>query len=604
MLFGAIGMVIDFGRAYSAHSQMQSYIDQVALAAAAELDGRVSGTDNDGNPVVDAITRATDAANAVSKTSVFTDGGGNFQIAQLVFLTDAPTDANGEFDYSLVTGGTLTTTNPAHARYVLAIAQQASVRASLLDINIGGMGGGIDEIPIGTYAVATVKQVTCDSLSTLVMCNPFEGDASNSLESVFQSGEGYRMKLTAATSLGLTTTSNQIGLGVMKNPVDLSGTASGACEDTVTLPGYSGQTGAELEKLRDKCLLAVAETGLSCVNDSVLVKEALPESIVTGLDVRFDMFDQEMASLLTSDPNMADGQPRSSVFYPDIASVHGYILRSELTDFVAALNAEIDAGPGSLAIKNTRKTANNNRRDALLAAYPADASQPYSRQQHIPWAPQQHGPIESPVCFSSSCSGTGAPHGAIYASDIQPKDYAVAYYTPTVRTLSGTGTLDGTLLTGADDTFYRFYSNQERISATLQTYPASNGALWSGVAGNFVRTWPDNFMSVYPATDIDDIERRRVRVTVVNCGSKESVDVGDGQVSYRAEVVDVVDLFLTRPPKVTGCTTTYTSATDPEGIFPCANDLITSAELHVEYVGSVREELVESKSRTYAVLVH
>jgi len=52
MLFGGIGLVMDFGRAYSAHSQMQGYIDQVALAAAEQLDGKD-----------DAISRATAAAN-------------------------------------------------------------------------------------------------------------------------------------------------------------------------------------------------------------------------------------------------------------------------------------------------------------------------------------------------------------------------------------------------------------------------------------------------------------------------------------------------------------------------------------------------------------
>ena len=51
MLLGFGALVADIGRLYNLHSQMQSYVDQVALAAAAELDGEA-----------DAITRATRAA--------------------------------------------------------------------------------------------------------------------------------------------------------------------------------------------------------------------------------------------------------------------------------------------------------------------------------------------------------------------------------------------------------------------------------------------------------------------------------------------------------------------------------------------------------------
>lgn len=616
MLFGAIGMVIDFGRAYSAHSQMQSYIDQVALAAAAELDGRTAYTDGGGNAVPDAITRATAAANAVTKSSLFTQGGGNFQIAQLVFLSDAPTDASGNFDYALVTGGTLTTTNPALAKFVVAIAQQASVRASLLDISIGGLGSSIGQIPIGTFAVATSRQVTCEGLSTLVMCNPFENDPSQSLESVLQDATGYRLKLTASTALGLTTTASEIGVGLIKNPVSILGTDSGACEDTANLPGYTGQTGAALEDLRDKCLLAVVDTGLSCVNDELVVKEAPPPTVVTGLDVIFDIYDDEMASILTSDPTLATGLNRSTYFYPDIAAVHGNIRRDEITDYYAAYNAEIDASTAYTASQKTAlKTLNNNRRNLLLTRYPGD-SNPASRLNHIPIAPAEHGPIQSPPCFATSCTGTGAPHGAIYDSDIQPLDYATSYYTPTVAARSAAAGLtgyDATTVTGTAATFYQFYSLYERTEAALQTYAATNGKDWNppadspdaGLIDNFfVRTWPDNFSNAYPGVDMTAKERRRVRMAVVNCAAKESHDAGDGLQSYKVEVEDVVDVFLTRAPKVTACTTTYTSTTDPQGMLPCENGDITAAELHVEYIGSVQDNLQVSRSRTYAVLVH
>ncbi|RMH52131.1 MAG: hypothetical protein D6686_03110 [Alphaproteobacteria bacterium] len=615
MLFGAIGFVIDFGRAYSAHSQMQSYIDQVALAAAAQLDQR-DGTDRDGVKVEpSAIERATAAAYAVSKTSTFTQGGGEFQIAQLIFLTGAPTDEDGNFDYALVTGGTLTTTNPALATHVLAIAQPASVRASLLDINIGGLGSSINEIPIGAYAVATRKQVTCDGLSTLVMCNPFEGDPDRSLASVFEDGGGFRIRLTADAGLGLSTTATEIGVGVIKNPVATLGTDSGACEDVTTLPGYDGQTGAELEALRDKCLLAVVDTGLSCVNDSLLVKEIPPGDLVTGLDVLFDMYDDEMAAILTSDVALGDGRMRSELFYPDIAAVHGRLHLSEIPDYYDAKRAQIDADSSIPPfLKTARKNALSQQETKILAAYPGDPAHPASRLNHIPIEPSAHGPMESPVCFASDCLSFGL-HGGIYNGDIQPVDYATSYYTPTVRDLTAaqdgrapeslsSSDLDGELLTQGAETFYQFYSMVERIDPSLRTFAASNGVTWNGITNNFVRTWPENFAAAYPGVDMSGRERRRIRVSVVNCGAKESVDAGDGTQAYRAQVVDVVDLFITQPPKVISCTTAYDSNSDPQGIRPCANDEITKAELHVEYVGSVKDNLIGSRSRSYAVLVH
>lgn len=610
MLFGAIGFVIDFGRAYSAHSQMQSFIDQVALAAAAELDQEAGS---------DAIARATAAAYAISKPSLFTEGTGSFQIAQLIFLTAAPTDADGNFDYSLVTGGTLTTQNPALATHVLAIAQQASVRASLLDINISGLATTVSEIPIGTFAVATRRQVTCEGLSTLVMCNPFEGDATRSLQSVFEQGEGYRLRLTASTALGLAATPAEIGLGLLKDPVATMGARSGACEDPATIPGYAGQTGAELERLRDACLLAVVEPGLACVNDAVLVKPAPPGTVVTGLDVIFDMYDDGMAEILAADLPLADGRMRSEAFAPDLAAVHGRIRRADIPDYFAALNAAIDASTTMTPMqKLIARNQNDAIRDNLLLRYPGDGN-PASRLSHIPVAVPEspagggpHGPMPSPACFGTGCTAEGI-HGAIAPVGPAPADYAAAFYTPRVRALtaqalglpeSAVTAPDGGLLAGEAVTLRDFHAGVESADASLRDYPASNGADWAGIAGNFVRAAPRNFTAVYPGVDLAATERRRLRVTVVNCGAAVEAGTGAGETALRAPVVDVVDLFLTRPPLVTACSTAFTSVTDPQNMKPCPNDAVTAAELHVEYIGSVRDNLAGSRSRTYAVLVH
>src|SRR6056297_1597283 len=289
---------------------------------------------------------------------------------------------------------------------------------------------------------------------------------------------------------------------------------------------------------------------------------------------------------------------RSEVLYPDIASVHGMIRLDEVNDYYDALVAQIQSEfTGMMAMLRVNQA--NQQRDQILAAYSFDASQPASRQNHIPVAPGAHGPMESPVCFASDCLAFGL-HGAIYARDIQPVDYAAAYYQPEIisRTALASGQLeeevtsiDGEVLTGGAPTFYQFYSTVERTDTALHDYPATQGVDWDGIENYFVRTWPDNFSATYPSVDLSASERRRVRVSVVNCGAKQSYDAGDGLTSYKAEVVDVVDLFMTRPPVVTECSTAYDSTTDPFGINPCANSDITEAELHVEYVGSVQDNL-------------
>src|SRR5690349_20547515 len=58
------GMAVDLQRVYGAHSQMQAYVDDVALAAAAELDGQ-SG----------AIARSFDAATGTTNGPLISGTG-------------------------------------------------------------------------------------------------------------------------------------------------------------------------------------------------------------------------------------------------------------------------------------------------------------------------------------------------------------------------------------------------------------------------------------------------------------------------------------------------------------------------------------------------
>ncbi|MEO0999404.1 MAG: pilus assembly protein TadG-related protein, partial [Pseudomonadota bacterium] len=182
-LLTAAGLVIDFGRAFSAHSQMQNYIDKVALAAAQQLNGQD-----------DAITRAIAAANAQAQGSNLIKGGGGFSIDQIVFMTGDPVDANGFFDTTTIAA--LKTTDPSLATHVIVTADPEAVRMALLSLNVGGNErSNPDEIPLAAFAVATAKRTICGGLSTIVMCNPFEDDEGVSFESAMAENAGYHMEL-------------------------------------------------------------------------------------------------------------------------------------------------------------------------------------------------------------------------------------------------------------------------------------------------------------------------------------------------------------------------------------------------------------------------
>src|SRR5688572_18827223 len=88
MAFG--GLAIDIQRVYGAHGQMQAYVDNVALAAAAELDGLNSGGG--------ALNRAFRAAVGVGGVGPLVTGSQNFMtnpslnVLSLTFLSSLDSD--------------------------------------------------------------------------------------------------------------------------------------------------------------------------------------------------------------------------------------------------------------------------------------------------------------------------------------------------------------------------------------------------------------------------------------------------------------------------------------------------------------------------------
>lgn len=165
VLLGLVAMSFDMGRVHITQSELQSYADNVALAAAGELDGKS-----------DSITRATAAAaNLISDRQTFGDGdktlagSGDYT---LTFLSALPADDTDPT--------TAATTNPLLAAYVRVDVTQQTV-PWVFGAAFFGLSG--ETAPgsnaVDARAVAGFTRIACD-IASMMFCVPpgFDPDAA------------------------------------------------------------------------------------------------------------------------------------------------------------------------------------------------------------------------------------------------------------------------------------------------------------------------------------------------------------------------------------------------------------------------------------------
>ena len=176
VVLGIVALSFDFGQKAATQSELQSYADQVALAAAGELDGKS-----------DAITRATSAAaNLIIDQQTFATGtralAGNSNYT-LTFYKSLPAS-----DTDSVAPGV--TTDPALARYAQARATPRSVPFTFMAAFDALRGGTTANPTIGAVAVAGFTQYACD-ITPLMFCIPsptFKADANIGTMILLRSG--------------------------------------------------------------------------------------------------------------------------------------------------------------------------------------------------------------------------------------------------------------------------------------------------------------------------------------------------------------------------------------------------------------------------------
>lgn len=157
-IIGFAALVFDIGRVQMTHGELQSYADNVALAAAGELDGEA-----------DAITRATAAAAAyIDDTNTF---GGDGELSgavdyALTFLNGLPED-----DTDPITG--FITTEPEEAYLVQVIVTPVSFGVPFLRAlrALNGTPQGTGNATVSAGAIAGFTQEACD-VTPLMFCIP------------------------------------------------------------------------------------------------------------------------------------------------------------------------------------------------------------------------------------------------------------------------------------------------------------------------------------------------------------------------------------------------------------------------------------------------
>lgn len=155
VFLGLVALSFDLGRMAITDSELQSYADSVALAAAGELDGKD-----------DSIARAILAAALISDTQTFGNANNSLQGASdytLTFLSALPASDSA--------ATTAVTTDPRITRFVLV-----NVAPTEVDLTFGAAFaslGGFSEIDteVGATAVAGYTQYACD-VTPLMFCLP------------------------------------------------------------------------------------------------------------------------------------------------------------------------------------------------------------------------------------------------------------------------------------------------------------------------------------------------------------------------------------------------------------------------------------------------
>ncbi|SDL42091.1 pilus assembly protein TadG-related protein [Aliiruegeria lutimaris] len=256
VFLGIIALSFDLGRIGVTHTELQSFSDSVALAAAGELDGRA-----------DSITRATAAAaNLISDFQTFGSGGrllsGDSDYT-LTFFEELPAS-----DLSAMTA---VTTDPEKAAYVRATTTMQTVDLSFAAAFSALSGNDGPDNDVRASAVAGFTMYACD-ITPMMFCVP--GPEWSADEHV-----GHSVLLRAG------------GNGAAWGPGDF-----GFLDPENVKVDPNGPCGGLNNQQLDRCLLSAVGSITQCfVQRGVDMEPGQKTGIEdAALNVRFDMYSATM----------------------------------------------------------------------------------------------------------------------------------------------------------------------------------------------------------------------------------------------------------------------------------------------------------------------
>lgn len=578
-LMGTTGLVLDSGRLYTKHTQMQAFVDQMALAAASELDGRS-----------DSIERARDAVGGLGGTaylSKFDSQGNEFRVAWMGFYTDLPPEytpaSDRQNDISdllpyLITDET-DDENARAARYVAVVAVQWKVgnlvgplsrivtpRDEYCADGNCEPSGIPEQTDVQTVAVAAMERVTCADLSTLVFCNPWEGRADDYDDQATIPGRTIRYfapnfagagQEAQEVTPGFTTGTlgspwsydarNQLHLLVdpVSDPPVICGLDfvlgfSGDREDDASLfdPDYL--------EARDRCLLARARAETMCFEEKIGIRPAPGPLVLEGVNVAFDIWLPPMDELLvagTFDQDVPNtGLPLATFFEPDV---------SVLSRF---WTVDDNGGIFSAAVE-------------------------YETIPAPDWTNRNNFPVRYATCHIASYStAIGSPSAAACSVPLVSDTATIGRsqrtpYRNAVYRDNDTGSDPAPASTASFTTWYELYQI-ERANALVDPDPAisqvrPNAATLLGLTPartsarpTYEYGAPNTYLEATGLTDLvqSGHERRRIRAAMVNClamydedetGYIDDPDPADGipgSITYwYTPIMAILDVHLPEP---------------------------------------------------------
>jgi hypothetical protein len=268
VMFGLGGLAIDGARLYGVHTEMQSFADHVALAAAGELDG------NGG-----AMERAELAAALVVDTQTFATGGPDeLVIEEIRFFSQIPGDDVAGRCGRIPDGEGVPATSDQDARFVEVTVRDEEVGLSLLRGLTVLTGNELDDPTTCTSATAGFVQYVCN-FPPLMICNPYEDPING--------GGGFE------PIIGQQILAKAKGQGTSDDPGSQWAPGDFGLLQAVESAGVPHCTGGGAQRIR--CVMALVEPNTQCVGGTVDIMPGQAVSVHDGLNVRFDIWNSPLS---------------------------------------------------------------------------------------------------------------------------------------------------------------------------------------------------------------------------------------------------------------------------------------------------------------------